>query len=103
MSKIQQMDNLILSPIQRDELATEIANEVIEGIKSLLDIQNQSLPEDNYISRKDTAQLLNISLVTLSNWTKKSLLKSYKIGSRVLYKKSEVIESLRGVEQFRGN
>ena len=90
MSKIQQMDNLILSPIQRDELATEIANEVIEGIKSLLDIQNQSLPEDNYISRKDTAQLLNISLVTLSNWTKKSLLKSYKIGSRVLYKKSEV-------------
>ena len=97
------MDNLILSPIQRDELATEIANEVIAGIKGLLDIQNQSLPEDNYISRKDTAQLLNISLVTLSTWTKKSLLKSYKIGSRVLYKKSEVIESLRGVEQFRGN
>ena len=97
------MDNLILSPIQRDELATEIANEVIAGIKGLLDIQNQPLPEDNYISRKDTAQLLNVSLVTLSTWTKKSLLKSYKIGSRVLYKKSEVIESLRGVEQFRGN
>lgn len=97
------MDNLILSPIQRDELATEIANEVIAGIKGLLDIQNQSLPEDNYISRKDTAQLLNISLVTLSTWTKRSLLKSYKIGSRVLYKKSEVIESLREVEQFRGN
>ena len=97
------MDNLILSPIQRDELATEIANEVIAGIKGLLDIQNQPLPEDNYISRKDTAQLLNVSLVTLSTWTKRSILKSYKIGSRVLYKKSEVIESLREVEQFRGN
>ena len=54
------MDNLILSPIQRDELATEIANEVIAGIKGLLDIQKQPIPEDNYISRKDLS-LIHIS------------------------------------------
>ena len=97
------MDNIILSPIQRNELVSEIAHEVISGIKELLGDPQKPVQEDRYITRKETAELLKVSLVTLSHWTKRSILKSYKIGSRVLYKRSEVIDALREIEQFKGN
>ena len=97
------MDNIILSTIPRDELVQEITQEVLTGLRELINHNTNADEAIEYITRKETAKLLNISLVTLSSWTKRSILKSYKIGSRVLYKKSEVIESLREVEQFRGN
>jgi excisionase family DNA binding protein len=45
---------------------------------------------DDYITRKEAATQLNLTLPTLSQYTKKGLLTSYKIGARVLYKKSEI-------------
>ena len=97
------MDNIIFSTIQRDELVQDIAQEVLTGIQELFNQKAQTSDESiDYITRKETAQLLNVSLVTLSSWTKKSILKSYKIGSRVLYKKSEVIQSLQHVDQLNG-
>jgi len=45
---------------------------------------------DDYLTRKETATQLNITLPTLGQYTKKGLLTSYKIGARVLYKKSEI-------------
>ena len=38
----------------------------------------------------ETAKKLIISLPTLHSYTQKGILKSYKVGVRVLYKKSEV-------------
>lgn len=49
---------------------------------------------NDILTREETAKLLSISLPTLWNWTKKNILKSYGIGSRVYYKKDEVINSL---------
>ena len=46
------------------------------------------------ISRKEVASLLKISLPTLNDWTKSGLLKSYRIGTRILYKIEEVEKSL---------
>jgi excisionase family DNA binding protein len=45
---------------------------------------------DDYLTRKEAANQLNITLPTLGQYTKKGLLTSYKIGARVLYKKSEI-------------
>jgi excisionase family DNA binding protein len=45
---------------------------------------------DDYLTRKEAATELNITLPTLGQYTKKGLLTSYKIGARVLYKKSEI-------------
>jgi excisionase family DNA binding protein len=46
--------------------------------------------DDDYLTRKEAATQLNITLPTLGQYTKKGLLTSYKIGARVLYKKSEI-------------
>ena len=47
-----------------------------------------------YITRRDVAKLFKISLVTVHDWTKKSILQAYKIGNKVYYKQSEVQAAL---------
>lgn len=46
------------------------------------------------LTRKQTAELLSISLVTLRNWTAQGLLPSYQLGGRIYYKQKEIIAAL---------
>ncbi len=48
----------------------------------------------NLLTRKQTAKLLGISLPTLSDYTKKGKLRSYRLGGSIRYKESEVLASL---------
>jgi excisionase family DNA binding protein len=57
--------------------------------------------QSGYLSRKEVAKLLKITLPTLHDWTKLQYLRAYKIGTRVLYKESEVIETLEKVPSFK--
>jgi excisionase family DNA binding protein len=57
--------------------------------------------QTKFLTRKKTAEILNISLVTLNDWAKRGLIKSYTIGGRVLYKESEVEESLNEVKTVK--
>jgi excisionase family DNA binding protein len=43
-----------------------------------------------WITRKEAAQILRVSLVTISDWSKKGVLKPYYIGSRVRFKLAEI-------------
>ncbi|MBA99632.1 MAG: DNA-binding protein [Saprospirales bacterium] len=47
------------------------------------------------MSRKETAEMLGISLPTLSKHTKEGLIPSHRMGNRILYKRSEVIEAIQ--------
>lgn len=49
------------------------------------------------LTRKEAAQYLSISLSTLKNWTDEGLIKAYKLGGRIYYKKKELINSLEKV------
>jgi hypothetical protein len=46
-------------------------------------------PEVKYLSRREVAGFLKVSLVTVHKWTKEGL-----IGRRVMYKKDEIEDSL---------
>ena len=81
-------------------------NDLLLQIEQLIDAKIGVLPKNEnkqsgYLSRKEVAALLKITLQTLHDWTKYGYLKKYKIGSRVLYKKSEVIEALEKVSSFK--
>ena len=80
------MSNFNLSfPI--DQLATAIA----EKLQPYFLPQTKEQPkEEGYRTRKETADMLNISLPTLNEYTKKRILTGYKVGVRVLYKQSEI-------------
>lgn len=75
-----------------NELANALADRLIpllDGIKS-----QQPLPVETYLTRKQTAKELNVSLTTLSEYTKRNLITGYRFGVRVLYKKNEIEAAL---------
>ena len=61
------------------------------GSKQMLSIEKTNEP---YLSRKEVAKMLKISLPTLNEWSKQGILQSYKKGNRVLYKTSEIEEAV---------
>ena len=70
---------------------------ILEGVENLLnDLKKDFQPKEpiEYLTRKDTAQLLQVDLSTLWNWTKKGKLQAYGIGNRVYYKRSEIEASI---------
>jgi len=81
-------EQIILSTINKKQLAKEIAHIVISEIGV-----NKPPKEDKleYLSRAELAGILHISLPKLNELTKQGHLISYKFGNRVLYKKAEVL------------
>jgi len=71
------------------QIETIIDKRIFERVEKL-----KSENSKKYLSRKETATLLKITLPTLHEWTKMGWLKSYKIGSRVLYIEQELESSL---------
>ncbi len=53
---------------------------------------------ENLISAEEVTRYLDISLPTLYKWIKTKNIPSYKIGSRVLFKKSELE---KWIERFK--
>lgn len=55
---------------------------------------------DELLTREEIAKMLSISLVTLYHWTNKNILQAYRIGKKIRYKKSEVLEALQKRNNF---
>ncbi len=91
--------NLILTQIPLQNLITAIS----DAVKTEFEKLNHKQPEPvtEYITRKATAEILGISLPTLNDWSKRGVLPSYRIASRVRYKKGEVLNSLSLVQTIK--
>lgn len=68
--------------------------------KKLADIIDSTLkvdvsPKDGLYKRKVAAEKLQISLVTLDNWTKLGIINARKVGSRVYYTDSDINNALK--------
>lgn len=93
------MDNLILTPVPLDTLLQSFREIIREEIKS---------EQTNNLDRKllSPAEACNIfqpkiSKVTLSSWTRQGLIQEHRIGGRVYYKYSELIESLKTLKKYK--
>lgn len=93
------MKNILFSEISLEELKTAIS----EAVKSEVNKLNLHKPpsETEYITRQETAEILGISLPTLNDWSKRGIIPSYRIASRVRYKKAEVENSLSQVHSLK--
>ena len=61
--------------------------------------------EEKLLSASEACKLFvpAISRLTLIRWTKADLLKEYRIGGRVYYKQSEIIEAAKHLEKYKSN
>lgn len=74
-------------------IQTSVQNAVASATSHL-----QTKETIEFLTRKQTAIILGISLVTLSEWTKQGKVKGYRIGSRVRYKRDELNQSLQSIK-----
>ena len=89
-------NNILLSSLPLSELVGEIAKAVRDELATTLPI---SVPEQEaLLTREEAADLLHITLPTLSQHTHKGKLQGYRIGARVLYKRSELLEALQLIQ-----
>lgn len=83
---------MIFHTLSPEELRAIISREIRDAIKELPTQNTQAV--EILLTRKEAADKLNISLVTLNDWTKRGMIPAYTIGGRVLYKDSELEQSL---------
>lgn len=79
--------------ITPQQLKESILSDLRLELKETL-LKFQPKKQTEYLTRKEVAKILKISLVTLSDWNKKGVLKPYRLGNLIRYKTTEIEESL---------
>lgn len=88
-------------------LSLEQLRQLIVGVfKELEDFKQKAqvltlTGNKNYLSRKDVAKILQISLPTLRQYVKSGFIQSHRIGRRILFKSNEVELALTEVKMLR--
>lgn len=67
----------------------EFEDIITDAIKKALD-EYKNIGSNNYMTRKETAKMLHISLPTLYSYTKNGTIPHKKIHGRVLYDKRDI-------------
>ena len=94
-------EKFIVTNYDRDELISVIREAFREELKESFIQQEKESDLNSLLSRKEVAEFLKISLPTLLNYQKSGILRCHRIGSRVLFKKSEVMEALQMPIKYR--
>jgi hypothetical protein len=92
------MKEIIIKGFSTDDFFYEIRKIIKEESKKEIQNESDGSKKEKYASRKETADALKISLPTLWDYTRRGLIKSVKIGNRVLYRWSDIDAALIGME-----
>ncbi|NPD47114.1 helix-turn-helix domain-containing protein [Lentimicrobium sp. S6] len=90
-------NSILLEKVSFEELSEMISKKVKESLEAI----HTKPITPKYFTRKETAEMLNISLPTLHTWTKQGIIAAYSIGTRVLYKEQAVLAALKEVETLK--
>ncbi|MCA2854702.1 MAG: helix-turn-helix domain-containing protein [Chitinophagaceae bacterium] len=91
--------NIVLSPIPLPEILDGLRAIVKEEITS----EHSKAVGEKLISPAEACKLFNpiISKVTLTAWTKAGHLRDYRLGGRVFYRQSEIIEAAKHLKKYK--
>ena len=99
------MTNLILQGLSLDDLKSTIQCIVADEIQNALTTLTDSFPKDTtpeYLTRKETAEMLGVSLPTLHSYVKKGYLPAHRVGEKtVRFKREDVEKALSAVEPIK--
>jgi len=88
---------MIIIQLTQEELEEKIEAAIKRAIESF----PKKAEQIEYLTRKEVAALLHISLPTLNNYTKDGVLRASRISGRVLYKKEDVHAALTSVKPLK--
>ena len=93
------MDKLLLSPITLDELVDQLRTVIKQELSSK---QNEAMAE-KFLSPAEVCEMFQpkISKVSLSAWTKAGKLTANRLGGRVFYRYSEIIQAVTHLKKYK--
>lgn len=92
--------NLIqIETTNADDFQNEMVTKVVAKITSIWG-HPQNNNSEIILSRQEAADILKISLVTLWDLTRKDKIPAFRIGNKVRYTKSDVLNALTQKNQF---
>lgn len=97
---VLQKENLLvqLSVGDLQQLIKEAVKEELQKITNVIKLNPKEKENENeLLTRKQTAELLKVSETSLFLWNRNKVLEHKKIGNRVYYIKSEVLNKLKTV------
>lgn len=95
--------------IIKTEIQSIQAHELLmhfETLKDCIDNLQHTIkgnPETILLTRKQVSEFFEVSLVTIHSWCNKGLIPSYRIGNKVRFKKSEVLDALKTIQKRKSN
>jgi excisionase family DNA binding protein len=82
--------------------SSDFIPKILKGFRDLLEEHKETSKDlEILLTREETAKMLSISLVTLWKYTKTDVLPAYRIGTKVRYKKSQILAALKQMNQFK--
>lgn len=93
------MENIIFSQIPITEFKNIISETVREEMRKIA--TPPPPPQTEFITRNQCSKILGISLPTLNEWTKQGLIIGYRIGTRVRYKKGEILDAVKQIQTLK--
>ena len=87
------VNELHIQQISKNLLLVEIDQLIEKRLKTLTPTIGTPEAPDRYLSGEETQKLLGgVSAPTLWDWRKKGFVKGYRIGNKVMYKYSELMQ-----------
>jgi len=78
----------------------ELKESIIKDVRaelSKIKLRTESQPQEEYLTRKELSKLFKVTLPTISDWSNKGILKPYRLGKLVRFKRSEVDNALKNI------
>ncbi len=86
------MEKTVITSIPISEFEELLFEIVYKSLKQIKELQRN---EETFLTRKQLAERLKVTLPTIHNLTKKGKLTSYNLEGRVYYKWSEVVSAMK--------
>jgi len=80
-------------------LETRLSNSIEQKILTI--IQDKAERKENFLTRKEAAQSLGVSLSTLHTLSKEGTVQSYRLRGQIRYKESEIEGALEQVKNLK--
>lgn len=89
------MVNSTIIQVSPKELVNLISNEVKKELRDFATnpkVKELDQTDKPHLTRKQTADFFDVSLNCINDWSKKGILKPFKVGQRTYFKKSDLLK-----------
>lgn len=98
---LSSQNSILIQGVTPSELENMIAQLLDKKLAVLTEFTPQvdEKPRNGLYRRKEAADKLRVSLVTLDNWTKLGVINARRIGTRVYYTEKDINDALKRVSK----